>query len=137
LIRRALPLPADHTELQRLASELAAEPLHGSRPLWRYDFIENYEGGSAIIMRIHHCIADGIALVGVMLSMADLDADAPWPEPPPAKALTTSAITIPRRFASLVNPVGQIVLRSAIKDASLSNTDCGVPLPIPPALNLP
>jgi diacylglycerol O-acyltransferase len=89
LIRRALPLPADHTALQRLASELASEPLHASRPLWRYDFIENYEGGSAIIMRIHHCIADGIALVGVMLSMTDLEADAPWAEPPPTRTKRT------------------------------------------------
>lgn len=108
LIRRALPLPADHTELQRLASELAAEPLHGSRPLWRYDFIENYEGGTAIIMRIHHCIADGIALVGVMLSMADLKADAPWPEPPPAKARRAREHADP--WMALLDPVSHAAM---------------------------
>lgn len=85
LIRRALPSPAGQNELQRLASELAAEPLHPSRPLWRFDFIENYQGGSALVVRIHHCIADGIALVGVMLSMTDTEADAPWPLPTAAK----------------------------------------------------
>jgi WS/DGAT/MGAT family acyltransferase len=37
---------------------------------------------SALIPRLHHCIADGIALMQVVLSMADEDPDAPWPEPP-------------------------------------------------------
>ncbi|HZV54035.1 MAG TPA: wax ester/triacylglycerol synthase family O-acyltransferase [Rhodocyclaceae bacterium] len=86
VIRRALPAPGSKMELQRLASELAAEPLNPSQPLWRFDFIENYEGGAALVVRIHHCIADGIALVGVMLSMTDLAADAAPPEPPPQNA---------------------------------------------------
>ena len=34
-------------------------------------FIENYRGGCALVARIHHCIADGIALVRVMLGMTD------------------------------------------------------------------
>jgi diacylglycerol O-acyltransferase / wax synthase len=91
LVRRALPAPAGKEELQDLSSELAAEPLHASRPLWRFDFIENYDGGSALIARFHHCIADGIALVGVMLSMTDLDADAPPPEVPPPREASRAA----------------------------------------------
>ena len=39
--------------------------------------IENYNGGSALITRIHHCIADGIALIGVLLNMTDEDPQAP------------------------------------------------------------
>jgi diacylglycerol O-acyltransferase len=105
LLRRALPMPADHTELQRMTSELAAEPLNPSRPLWRFDFIENYEDGSALILRIHHCIADGIALVGVMLSMADLNADAPWPEPPAATSKRSRTNTDP--WLALLDPMTQ------------------------------
>ncbi|BDI05518.1 WS/DGAT/MGAT family O-acyltransferase [Sphaerotilus microaerophilus] len=81
LVWRALPEPAGQRELQRLVSDLATEPLHPDRPLWRYDIIDHCNGGAAIVSRIHHCIADGIALVGVMLSLTDLDPDAPADEP--------------------------------------------------------
>ena len=72
LRRRALPDNAGKKELQTLAGELAAQPLDPGKPLWRFDLIEDYEGGSAIVVRIHHSIADGIALVGVILSLTDL-----------------------------------------------------------------
>jgi WS/DGAT/MGAT family acyltransferase len=45
-----------------------------SKPLWQMQYIENYRGGSALVMRVHHCIGDGIALVRVLLDMTD---DAP------------------------------------------------------------
>jgi diacylglycerol O-acyltransferase len=77
LRRRALPAGAGKQELQKLASELAVQPLNPGKPLWRFDLIEDYEGGSAMVVRIHHSIADGIALVGVILSLTDLSPHAP------------------------------------------------------------
>ncbi|MDK9702335.1 MAG: wax ester/triacylglycerol synthase family O-acyltransferase [Sulfuritalea sp.] len=77
LRRRALPAGAGKKELQALASELAVQPLNPGKPLWRFDLIEDYDGGSAIVVRIHHSIADGIALVGVILSLTDLTPNAP------------------------------------------------------------
>ncbi|MCL4747585.1 MAG: wax ester/triacylglycerol synthase family O-acyltransferase [Burkholderiaceae bacterium] len=62
---------ADDKALQKLVGRLASEPLDPQHPLWRFDLVENYRGGRAVIVRIHHCIADGIALVRVMLSMGD------------------------------------------------------------------
>ena len=76
LKRRALPAKAGKKELQALASELAVQPLNPGKPLWRFDLIEDYEGGSAMVVRIHHSIADGIALVGVILSLTDLSSHA-------------------------------------------------------------
>ena len=38
--------------------------------------IDNYGAGSAILVRMHHCIADGIALARVMLSLTDEQPDA-------------------------------------------------------------
>ncbi len=72
LRRRALPAGSGKKELQALASELAVQPLNMGKALWRFDLIEDYEGGSAMVVRIHHSIADGIALVGVILSLTDL-----------------------------------------------------------------
>jgi len=71
LVSVTLPGAADESELQKLAGRLAAEPLASNRPLWQFHLIEDYQGTSALVTRIHHCIADGIALVKVMLSMSD------------------------------------------------------------------
>ena len=68
---------SERESLQALCGELAATPLDPSRPLWQFHFIESYEGGSAIVARIHHCIGDGIALISVMLSITDGGADPP------------------------------------------------------------
>ncbi len=57
--------------LQDRVGELAMQPLDPRRPLWQFHLVEDYEGGSALIARIHHCIADGIALISVMMTMVD------------------------------------------------------------------
>jgi diacylglycerol O-acyltransferase len=46
-------------------------PLDPRHPLWQFHLVEHYEGGSALIARIHHCIGDGIALISVMMSITD------------------------------------------------------------------
>lgn len=71
--------------LQRRIGELAATPLDRSRPLWQIHLVEDYDGGSAMIIRIHHCIADGIALIAVTMSLVDGGA------PPPARRRTARA----------------------------------------------
>ncbi len=77
LIRTALPKPGGKIALQELASTLLSTPLDFSKPLWQFHFIEEYEEGSAIVVRLHHCIADGMALMFLLLAMADFTADAP------------------------------------------------------------
>ena len=78
---------AGKTELETLVSELMATPLDPSKPMWQFHLVEGYEGGSAVVVRIHHCYADGIALIQVMLSMTDADREGrvPGPVPPPPK----------------------------------------------------
>ena len=71
LLRVALPDPGGKDELQEMVSILMSTPLDYSKPLWQFQYIENYREGSALVARLHHCIADGIALVRVMLSMTD------------------------------------------------------------------
>ena len=58
--------------LKRRVAELAATPLDPSRPLWHFLLIEDLDRDrSALVLRIHHCIGDGIALTSVVLSIAD------------------------------------------------------------------
>ncbi|MEO8305947.1 MAG: wax ester/triacylglycerol synthase family O-acyltransferase [Betaproteobacteria bacterium] len=75
--RISLPGRAGKRELQALVSRLAATPLDRERPLWQFHLVENFTGGSALIQRIHHCYADGIALVRVLMSMTDATAKGP------------------------------------------------------------
>jgi diacylglycerol O-acyltransferase / wax synthase len=74
LHRVALPAPGGQEALQELVSDLMSTPLDYSKPLWQFHIVENFSGGSALIARLHHAIADGIALVQVLLSLTD---DAP------------------------------------------------------------
>lgn len=110
LVRRALPGRAGKEELQALASELAVQPLNPGKPLWRFDLIEDYEGGSAMVVRIHHSIADGIALVGVILSLTDLSSTAAAPINADSMPDETDVEELP---GGLLETVGQ-VLGSAI-----------------------
>lgn len=87
LKRAKLPGKASDRELQALASRLAGEPLDPRHPLWTFHHVENYEGArSAIVARMHHCIADGIALVRVMLTLTDAIPDTPAEQDPPSLA---------------------------------------------------
>ena len=62
---------SERAALQARCGELATKRLDPARPLWQFHLVERYEGGSAIIVRIHHCIGDGIALTSVVLSITD------------------------------------------------------------------
>ena len=80
--RVALPGRAGKRELEALVSDLAGLALDPRRPLWQFQLVENYAGGAAVVMRIHHCYADGVALTGVFLSLTDAVREpAPTPEP--------------------------------------------------------
>lgn len=80
--RVALPGKGGKAELQAFVSDLASTPLDSTKPLWQYHLVENYDGGSALVMRVHHCYADGIALVQVMLSMTETTARGSLALPP-------------------------------------------------------
>jgi len=86
LRRAALPEPQDQDTLQQLVSDLMSVPLDRNRPLWQFHLVEEYEGGSALIARLHHAIADGIALMRVLLSLTDDGPEPPPPTPGPAAA---------------------------------------------------
>lgn len=102
----ALPGKADKAELQKLVSDLNSTSLDFRRPLWQMHYIDNYQGESALLVRIHHCIADGISLVRVMLSLTDTT-----PESPPRKARPQRALT-PHKKPSIRRMIQRTVSRS-------------------------
>jgi len=88
VVRETLHVNGRMTRRQALearVAELAATPLDPHRPLWQFHLIEDHPGadgqaGSALIARVHHCIADGIALISVMMTITD------GGKPPPERA---------------------------------------------------
>jgi WS/DGAT/MGAT family acyltransferase len=71
LVHAALPSPGGRKELHDYVSRLWHVPLNRERPLWELHLVDNFGGGTALVSRIHHCVADGIALSRVMLSLTD------------------------------------------------------------------
>jgi hypothetical protein len=65
-----LPAPADENALEELVGDLLSAPLDHSQPLWQIHFLESYDGGSAIIYRVHHAVGDGLSLIRILLEMA-------------------------------------------------------------------
>ena len=105
--RIALPGPCDDRALRDTVSDLMSTPLDFSKPLWQIHLIENYCGGAVVLLRFHHCIGDGIALVHVLLSSTDTVADAPWPKSAP-KALHEKSVG--SRITSLFEGVQRLVV---------------------------
>jgi hypothetical protein len=65
----ALPAPGDDAELRLLVADLMSTPLDMTRPLRDVHIIENHGHGSVLLTRIHHAIADGTALVRLLLGL--------------------------------------------------------------------
>jgi diacylglycerol O-acyltransferase / wax synthase len=106
LLRVALPGAGGIAELKKLTGRLASEPLAPDQPLWQFHLIDNYNGGQALIARIHHCIADGIALIGVLLAMTS-DHAAPDPV---AKSASVTASSAP--WDAYLRPLTRITVKA-------------------------
>jgi diacylglycerol O-acyltransferase len=92
--RRAAP-PGGRRELDAVIGEIASVPLDRGRPLWELWLVDGLAGGRvAAVGKIHHAVADGVAVAGLLANVMapGLDdlaaaADAPaWrPEPLPSR----------------------------------------------------
>jgi WS/DGAT/MGAT family acyltransferase len=93
--RVVLSAPGGDEQLHDYVSAQAGRPLDAGRPLWEAHLIDGYGPGCAILLRTHHAIADGTALVQALLSLVDappegmhpgqlpLANEAPVPRPAP------------------------------------------------------
>jgi diacylglycerol O-acyltransferase len=121
--RRALPAPGDRAALEEFITDLMAMPLDRSKPLWDVYLVDGYGDGMALITRMHHCIADGIALARVLLSLTDEQPDAgfaeePTPGPgsgrletftrPAAAGIRLAEATLHEGFETLLHPRAEL-----------------------------
>jgi WS/DGAT/MGAT family acyltransferase len=83
---RVLPLPADSGEADLLAAteQLRRQRLDPSRPLWEMWFMPGLPNERiAMFVRLHHCIADGMAAMATISALLDPAPDAPAAAAPP------------------------------------------------------
>ncbi|RCW39554.1 WS/DGAT/MGAT family acyltransferase [Halopolyspora algeriensis] len=81
-----VPWPGGPDELATLVSELVAEPLDLTRPLWELHVLTGLHGGRfAILVKLHHALADGAGAVELGLGLLDgFEPVADTHEPDPA-----------------------------------------------------
>ena len=80
----ALVEPADEASVCRLMARLMSQELDRQRPLWECWIVHGLPGGRwALVSKVHHCMVDGIAGVGLLEALLDVDPDTPLADPVP------------------------------------------------------
>lgn len=74
-LRRArVTAPGGRRQLDALIGDIASTPLDRSRPLWEFYFVEGMADDKvAMIGKIHHALADGVASANLLARFMDLD----------------------------------------------------------------
>ena len=81
---RPLSAPGTEAELLKLCAEVVSTPLTRGRPLWELTFVEGLESGRiALIEKLHHSMADGIAAAELAMVLLDLSPECPTPAAAP------------------------------------------------------
>jgi diacylglycerol O-acyltransferase / wax synthase len=105
-----LPAPGGRRELDEAIGEIASTPLDRSHPLWEMYFVEGLANHRiAVVGKIHHALADGVAAANLLARGMDLqagpqrDSNAYTPDPAPSTGeLVRSA------FADHARHIGRI-----------------------------
>ena len=63
--------PDDPRCMHALVATHRTELLDRNRPLWQLIWVQRYRGGSALILRSHHALADGMRMVQLAMSLFD------------------------------------------------------------------
>ena len=123
VVRNRVPAPGGMAELEDLIGEIASTPLDRSVPLWEMHVCEGLaDGRVAVVTKMHHAMADGVAANALLANITDLSPEVPppapakWqPEPTPAAGeLTRSALLDAIRQIALVPGLVLRTLRSLI-----------------------
>ncbi len=83
-------------ELKALAGKIVSESLDRERPLWDFTLARLKGGRTGFIVRIHHCLADGIAGVGAMNVIMDASPAVPQISRKKKIQVKTPALAQPR-----------------------------------------
>ena len=118
LHRLALPHPGDDAELFQMIATVMERRLDRERPLWECFIIEGVSDNRwAVLTKIHHCIADGIATAQMLAKFSDDDGGGSFAtDIRAAKEPARPGLGLPKISLNPLNWVGGIA-RSALAAA--------------------
>ncbi len=90
LVEVRLPAGAGDEEVQEHVGRHLGQPLDPGRSPWVVQVLEGHPDGTILYARLHHVLADGIALTRVLLSLTDAGPDAPVDPGPAATAVAAA-----------------------------------------------
>jgi diacylglycerol O-acyltransferase len=112
--RVALPRPGDDAELYRVVADVLERRLDRDRPLWECWVIEGLKGNRwAMLMKIHHCLADGISATRILTRLCDdVDGD-PFARPAVTKRTAATRqhlkpVPDPKPLGNVWNPLDNL-----------------------------
>ena len=107
LVVAPMPRPGTQEALQDYVAGMRSRPLDPRHPLWSVHLLQGYRGGSAVVQRYHHAMADGIRLTQVALGILDpLDDGGPEATPVRTGASHHGNDHLTDRAAGLVRRLG-------------------------------
>ena len=114
VVRRAVPSPGGEAELDALVGRVMSRELVPDRPLWELNVIEGLaDGRAAVIMKIHHALADGVSGAATFARLFDITTDVRKPEPlvavAPAPPLPTPLEMLSRTAGEILRRPGALV----------------------------
>ncbi len=115
-----LPEPGGEAELKLFVEGLMQTPLDRDHALWELHVVASYDGGSAVVCRFHHAIADGIALAQVLLSLTDEEPEgdlAPSTDETPKHEGWTLSIPGVGAARNLLSEATKLARPSVVRDA--------------------
>ncbi|MFY0566496.1 wax ester/triacylglycerol synthase family O-acyltransferase [Archangium lansingense] len=151
LLHAEIPAPGGEAQLLRLVENLLSKLLDRSKPLWELWFLTGLESGRlAMLVKLHHSIADGKAALRIFSELFDLTPDAadpeeePWlPRPSPshgqlfvdnlamkgaALARAVKRLTHPVALACSVASAGRTLMRTLRESQRAPRTSLNAPV---------
>ena len=99
----SLPRPGTEAQLRELCARLLERPLNRAKPLWEAWVIEGLAGGRfALLLKVHHCMVDGLAGAELLAALLSPVAETEWDE-----AAEWKPRPAPSRFELLRDEVGR------------------------------
>ena len=101
---------ADRGDVLARAQQWVRQPFDRSRPLWQLGIFSGLaDGRGALVLKLHHAIADGVGLMLMLAAMADLEPN-PRHRPALADVVTppTPVARAPKHFSTFAPPPGGV-----------------------------
>ncbi len=101
VFRVKVKAPGGEKELRQLSGKIFTGTLDRNKPLWEIYVVEGLDGKlGSLIIKVHHCMVDGVAGIGLALILFDMS-----PDPPKLRKKPYNPAPIPDRKTLLMDAI--------------------------------